>query len=450
MKRPNVLFLLVDTLRSDKCTSNDLRKQLPNIHRLMDDGATFSETITVASSTPSCISSLFTGLYPVRHQVRMMGRRRLPAWASTMAEVFKASGYNTYASVAGPLEQSIGFARGFDEYTMRHERTEHLYGEWGKDLGKMLKNRFQPPFFAYIHFWEVHQPRRVLPQYDSSAFGETMYERAIASWDFGLGQILRCVPKDTLVVLSGDHGERIAENALEAAIDRYKSPLRHALKKMGFTEKQMKTLGRARSLLMSYLFKRGIVKDPVATLIGHGHHVYDYLVRVPFILSQCELVPQKLVYNNQVGQVDILPTLVDLLSLSKPKQRPDGRSLVPVLRGEPMSEVPIYMEAGAVNARYDEASNSVRLGGVRMEGWKYVYSLTDSKAPEELYNLQTDPREKNNCAKTEPQRKARLASLVKAHFAIEQEQQADNAGEQMSLEELSLIEGRLRDLGYMQ
>jgi hypothetical protein len=40
--------------------------------------------------------------------------------------------------------------------------------------------------------------------------------------------------------------------------------------------------------------------------------------------------------------------------------------------------------------------------------------------------------------------------LVKAHFAIEQEQQADNAGEQMSLEELSLIEGRLRDLGYMQ
>ena len=450
MKRPNVLFLLVDTLRSDKCTANELRKQLPNIHRLMDDGTTFSETIAVASSTPACISSLFTGLYPVRHQIRMMGNRRLPAWASTMAELFKASGYNTYASVAGPLERSIGFARGFDEYTMRHERTEHLYGEWGKDLGEMLKHRFRPPFFAYIHFWEVHQPRRVLPQYDSSSFGETMYERAIASWDFGLGKILQCVPKDTLVVLSGDHGERIAENALEAAIDRYKSPLRHALKKMGFSENQMKTLGRARSLLMNYLFKRGIVKDPVATLIGHGHHVYDYLVRVPFILSRCELVPDKLVYSNQVGQVDILPTLVDLLSLSKPKQRPDGRSLVPVLRGEPMSDVPTYMEAGAVNARYDEASNRVRLGGVRTEGWKYVCSLTDSEAPEELYNLKLDPREKNNCAKSEPQRKAQLAALAKAHFAIEQEQRADDGGEQMSPHELSVIERRLKDLGYMQ
>src|SRR5215475_6447495 len=142
MKRQNVLFLLVDTLRSDKCTAKGLRKQLPNIHRLMDGGATFSETITVASSTPSCISSLFTGLYPVRHQVRMMGNRRLPTWTSTMAEVFKSSGYNTYASVAGPLEQSIGFARGFDEYTMRHERTEHLYGKWGRALAEMLKHRF--------------------------------------------------------------------------------------------------------------------------------------------------------------------------------------------------------------------------------------------------------------------------------------------------------------------
>ncbi len=450
MKRPNVLFLLVDTLRSDKCTPKELRNQLPNIHRLMDDGTTFSETITVNSSTPACISSLFTGLYPVRHRVRMMGNRRLPAWASTMAEVFKASGYNTYASVAGPLEESIGFARGFDEYTMRHERTEHLYGEWGRDLREMLKNGFRRPFFTYIHFWEVHQPRRVLPQYDSSAFGETMYERAIASWDFGLGQILQCVPKDTLVVVTGDHGERIAQNAVEAAIDKYKSPIRHALKSIGVSEKRLKSLGRARSLLQNYLFKRGIVKDPIATLVGHGHHVYDYLVRVPFILSRCELVPQKLVYNNQVGQVDILPTLVDLLSLSKPKQRLDGRSLLPVLRGEAISEVPIYVEAGAVNVRYDEASNSVRLGGVRTEGWKYVCSLKDSNAPEELYNLQTDPREKSNCAKSDPPRKARLASLVKAHFAIEEEQRGDDAGEQMSPQELSVIEGRLRDLGYMQ
>jgi len=39
---------------------------------------------------------------------------------------------------------------------------------------------------------------------------------------------------------------------------------------------------------------------------------------------------------------------------------------------------------------------------------------------------------------------------VKAYFAIEHEQRADDGGEQMSPHELSMIERRLKDLGYMQ
>ncbi len=447
MERPNVLFLLVDTLRSDKSVVPEQSSRLPNIHSMVTRGTTFTDMISVNSYTVPCVSSIFTGLYPTKHMVRGMLSGKIPPWTSTLAEVFKASGYNTYASVAGPLEEWVGFKRGFDYYKMRSEDDDHLYSGWKDKFLDMIKNKFKAPWFTYIHFWEVHQPRQLLPEHNHPEFGKTLYERALVSWDTALKDILDVLPDDTLVILTGDHGEIIAESRMGHFIDRYKNPIRNFLKKLGVKEGMIKNITKKRANLMRFLHNKGAVNNKMATMIGHGYHVYEPLIRVPFVMMNESLVPKYKVIDKQVTQVDIFPTLVDLLGLNSPKHTFCGQSLMPLLRGEPWKEKSAFIEAGSLKSgdRLEESS----IGAVRKDGWKYACGINDEDFNEELYNLLDDPMEKINLASIELGKKTELKGLIEDHFSSENEGQMDKGDLKMTDEERSAFEDKLKDLGYM-
>lgn len=449
MKKPNVLFLLVDALRADKSVSPELRHRLPNIRRLVDNGVTFDTMISVASYTLVCVSSMFTGLYPVSHRVRMMGANRLPSWCNTLAEVFKKAGYNTRGHFAGPLEDFVGFDRGFDFYKMRKEEEEHVYNDWGDRLIKEIKESDDKPWFSYVHFWEVHQPRRVLPEKNSKEHGDTLYERAVSSWDVALGRILDSIPENTLVILTGDHGEHIGGSKLDNAIDRFKTPIRNSLKKIGLGEKSLKKISQARVQLMRKMFKMGVIDSPEATLVGHGHHVYDNLVRIPFVMMNPEILPKGKRISQQVSQVDIMPTLLDLLGLSNPKHKFDGRSLVPLIRGDKMEDIPVYMEAGVFDNPEDKRKGKVRMGSVRHKDYKYVYGVNDDNIQEEMYEITQDPNEKNNIALDALDKKRELQALCDKHFAKDDEKIGDKDNKELTKEEADDLHDRLKDLGYM-
>lgn len=444
-RAPNVLYLMVDCLRSDQSVAEELAERLPNIRRMMRGGTCFSEMITVNSFTVPCIASAFTGLYPVQHRVRKMIGNRLPSTVNTLAETFQQSGYYTLGEVAGPLEKALGFDRGFDRFRMKHEETQHIYNEWGDELVDFIRTPRDVPWFAYVHFWEVHQPRRVLPGYDTPEFGDSLYERAVASWDSALGRILDSVPENTLVILTGDHGELIPRNRTENIIDRYKTPVRKTLQKLGIKRQTLRKIPEMRQRLMERLHKGGLVEDNLATMVGHGYHAYDFLVRVPFVLTHDDLVPNDALIETQVSQVDIFPTLVDLLSLDAPKQDFDGRSLAPLVRGEAWDVRPAFIEAGSVGV--DDESGSPRLGAVRADDWKYIYGLTDPEFDEELYDLAADPEEQINLAAREPDQRALLRALADTHFASGP---GAGGGSEMTQEDRDVMQERLRKLGYIE
>ena len=65
-----------------------------------------------------------------------------------------------------------------------------------------------------------------------------------------------------------------------------------------------------------------------------GWYLYDELLRTPLIFSGNTITSNKLI-KNQVGSVDVFPTILDLIGLSQINATIDGKSLVPLLKDKP-------------------------------------------------------------------------------------------------------------------
>ncbi len=118
----------------------------------------------------------------------------------------------------------------------------------------------------------------------------------------------------------------------------------------------------------------------------HGILAYDATVHVPWILASPG-GPRGVRVARDVSQVDLVPTLLDLLDLELDDEL-SGASLVPMLEGRAAGPVrPIYAEAHLPYYTYGWS----RLASLRLGTWKYI----DAPTPE-LYDLARDPRELSN------------------------------------------------------
>jgi len=62
--QPNILFLLLDSLRGDKCYGERKSAITPNIDKLINNGVYFSQAIGSSDYTGPAIQSIFTGRFP--------------------------------------------------------------------------------------------------------------------------------------------------------------------------------------------------------------------------------------------------------------------------------------------------------------------------------------------------------------------------------------------------
>lgn len=413
MLRPNILFLLIDCLRADALFGTSRGSQTPTLNRLVQAGVSCTQAVSSASSTTPCVASLLTGTYSFVHGIRSIFGLKLNPRVPTLVETLRIAGYHTVAEVSGPLFPETGLDRGFDVYHFR-EGSAYLSTAWGTDLRQRLQSaEFHPPWFLFLHLWELHHHRHILPTFSSRAYGRNRYERALSSLDSELAPLIAALPQNTLIVIHGDHGERVVKTDLQYRLYRL-----------------------SRDLLGRTTMKRE----------GHEMDITEDLIRVPLVFTSAHgnghpVLRAGAHVSQLVRQVDALPTLLDLAGASAPTTM-HGRSLVPALQQDTPLGIEAYLEA-FLRIRSDPRDRRV---GWRTEEWKYIYAPQNPQLAEELYHLPSDPHERHNVASRRPDEVAMLRQRIEA---IQHGPIAPNPEQVMTPEEQAQIEKRLVELGYM-
>jgi arylsulfatase A-like enzyme len=120
-------------------------------------------------------------------------------------------------------------------------------------------------------------------------------------------------------------------------------------------------------------------------------HAYEESIRIPMIAWGPGMVPAGVRMEDLVRNIDIAPTMLDLAGI-QPTTVMDGRSVLPVLRGEPMdSSGELFYEYYWEHA-FPHTPTTFALRGDR---FKYIYyhGVWDTQ---ELFDLRTDPQEQHN------------------------------------------------------
>ena len=198
--------------------------------------------------------------------------------------------------------------------------------------------------------------------------------------------------------------------------------------------------------LIAVLEQRGLADSSIVFLTAdHGEELMDHgglkhaatyyeeMMRVPFIIR----VPHEgtgRVVDEQVGLIDVLPTLVDLLAVDE-ALTVQGRSIRPLLSGGSLPERTLFGEAAMIP----------RMESSRTNRWKYI----ESDAGPQLYDLQTDAGEKTNLCAADRDRCQPFAVQLRewrAAMQVARSQSALPAPPAAAIDEQT--RERLRALGY--
>jgi arylsulfatase A-like enzyme len=172
--------------------------------------------------------------------------------------------------------------------------------------------------------------------------------------------------------------------------------------------------------------------------LGHGTTLYRELLRVPLIV-----VPDKrrglagAVIDAPVRNIDIVPTLLDLLDIPIPA-RMHGTSLLTLINGEAPGRTAEFTLSGVVSI--ETADN---LLCVTERGYKYIRNYTNGM--EELYDLAGDPADSCNLADSLPAVASDLRDKLSAYRAALI--RADGGGETARIDKKTME--KLKSLGYL-
>jgi arylsulfatase A-like enzyme len=405
---PNVLLLVIDSLRADVFFGD--RVATPNMDAVAARGAAFTQCISTCTSTTPSFASILTGCYPPKHGVRGLRGYRLSPSLTTMPEVFGAAGYSTHGEVAGPLVPETGVLRGFEDARCRKAYRVPWFS-WRDEIVSRMRT-YRAPWFMLLHVWEVHRPYKPPPDYVERNY-RAGYEAAVAASDESLAPVLEAAGDDALVIITGDHGEDYPGSKLEWTLG-------------GVTRRVRRKAHLAR--WMPQLDRRFAGFE-----IGHGFALFEQLIRVPLLLSGPRAQPARV--DAQVRHVDLLPTLAELCGLDAPAGV-DGRSVIPLMRGDALPPEPAYLEAVGVKLEGN------RIVGARTPEWKLLRPGGGKAA---LYRLDggAPPDERRNVASRHPD----VARALEDYIARVAATEIEASG--MTAQEEEVVEKHLVDLGYL-
>ncbi len=428
---PSFLLLVVDCLRADLVARRTV--PWPALRALAAGGASFANAYTTCPTTTPAVTALFTGRYPWSHGVRSLRGARLSEDVPTVAEELARGGFATWASVTGPLLDNVGLLRGFADVEYRDVPERSVHSAWGERAVERVRAAAGAgrPFFGVVHVWDMHTPRTYPRALDHGRYGRNAYERSLAGVDPWLGRLLAAAGDDTVVVLTGDHGENVN---LEPRSLRQQGLARRVRRRLPVEAWATRAVELG-AVSESKLFLRRAPRY----FWNHNQTLFEGDVRVPLVFSGPGV--RSGVRATPVSHVDLAPTVLDLAGLPTPGLPWDGVNLAASVRegGEP----PAHPVAMAVPTGAPSGVQTVSQHAIREGSWKLVTSLEDDRVTDALYDLVADPHERRNLARRQPE----VVQRLKARLRELTSERAE--ADEMSAEDDAILAERLEELGYL-
>jgi arylsulfatase A-like enzyme len=229
----NVVVITIETLRRDHASFVGAKRDTtPALRALSRDALVFERMYSAAPLTRLAIASLFSSYapseidwLPLPREKRM---RRIGPKTPWLPELLRARGYDTIAVLtdfaAFTPQEDAGFERGFQRYdltTQLQYRGGTMKGfPAAEQVDKAIVHLEQSkrPFFLWLHLFEPHYSYEQPP--GAPVFGDdeqARYDAEIWHVDSQIGRLVKAlrglgVWDDTLLFVSGDHGEAFGEH----------------------------------------------------------------------------------------------------------------------------------------------------------------------------------------------------------------------------------------------
>ena len=210
ISKPNILFIVIDSLRADKVFGKNKTSKIPNIESLIKNGVYFEQAICSTPATGVSVSSIFTGLYPFKIGMGSEKYQKFNPKTRSCIQILKENDYNTYAT-SPEITNDLGVTHDFENPDKSYNNYFSLFAGLGNQIiQKISANYLKKPWFFYIHIFDLHKPVVVPKKFDNEKFGASQYERMLSAIDFWIGKILEKINlSNTLVIFTADHGEYI-------------------------------------------------------------------------------------------------------------------------------------------------------------------------------------------------------------------------------------------------
>ncbi|MFH1269308.1 MAG: sulfatase [Planctomycetota bacterium] len=444
-KRPNVLLIVLDTVRSDHLSCYGYPRQTtPNLDAFAAGSRRYTNVLSPGGWTLPSHSSLFTGLPASAHGARFT-HQFLDERPATIAQELREAGYQTAAWSCNPYYAGprCGLDRGFAAFSSCGSAVQ-----MHQELGEWFRRKYRPdkPFFVFLNYIEAHAPYRLPPErapkwatkeifakwrdipsetwsrvIDHMVSGqdlfspeefleaETLYDEEIAYLDTKLGQLFDFLSRNgfedkTLAIVTADHGEHFNEHHM--------------------TE--------------------------------HSFSLYEPIVRVPLIVRFGDRFPAG-EDGCLVQSHDVFPTILDVAEVQWKRQSAHHCESLPVGEGaRPRLAVAEYLAPclGHIDrvvktypridcSRFLRSLRAVQFGGMKL--------ILPSRGEPELYSLEKDPLELRNLAGERPDVVSDLSARLGAwltsfeHYSFSPTAQ-DDVQAQTSEQEFRAARG----LGYVK
>ncbi|MGE4605370.1 MAG: sulfatase [Myxococcota bacterium] len=420
-RAPNVLFILVDTLRADHISAYGYpRETSPAIDALALESVVFSDAISQAPVTIPSVLQIMTG--------QLLIGKSIPSSTPTLAQALRSAGYATMAIVDNPILESrpTGIELGFDSFftnAVIDERLDqqHYKTKTPADVITQRAIRWleshpdSRPFFAWLHYFDPHDP--YTPPYPQDSPFLPASESGLPE-SVRIGDIRRNPlatqrrPPDAPTISAGERAR---------LIDLYDSEIRY--------------LDGSLEDLFDHLKRADLYDETLIVLTSdhgeafgehgewmHGRSLHRNQLHVPLLIKLPEPETQHRQVDTPVQLIDLAPTLCAYLRIHCSSTGNDRNIL---------------------EHSYAEAFTLWNFWiAVRDESWKLIYHISTQQA--QLYDLASDPTEQHNRAQSDPETLARL--LAKKDELLEASWKHQEAALQQSAEQAE----QLRELGYLQ